>query len=237
MNIIITGASKGIGYQTVLHLAKNQEDHIIAISRDMNALEKLKNEVENINMAKLEIIGFDLAQKDYSSLTDKIIAYLSLDDGNSIEVLINNAGILVNKPFIETDESDWQRTFDVNVFSAIRLIKKLYPYFNRENGSHILNIGSMGGIPGTKKFPGLAAYCASKGTLNILTEMLATEFENEKIRVNSINPGGVNTEMFYSAFPGVKAPVQAEEMGEYIAHFATHAHKYMNGRLNQVSLK
>ena len=95
----------------------------------------------------------------------------------------------------------------------------------------------MAGIQGTQKFPGLSSYSASKGAINILTESLAKEFENENIRVNSINPGAVQTEMLDKAFPGLKAPVQPAEMAEFIAHFATTAQKYMNGRIIQVSLK
>jgi short-subunit dehydrogenase len=237
MNIIVTGASKGIGYHTVLQLAKTGEHHITAISRDSRGLHNLKNKAESHNKSQVDVLAFDLASKSFISVFERLNDIYKFTQGAILDVLVNNAGFLCNKPFMETSAEEWEKTFEVNLFSVIKLIKLLYPHFNREKGSHIVNIGSMGGIQGTEKFPGLSAYSASKGALNILTESLAKEFENENIKVNAINPGAVQTEMFGMAFPGHKAIVQADEIAEYIAHFATHAHKYMNGRLNQVSLK
>jgi 3-oxoacyl-[acyl-carrier protein] reductase len=237
MNIIVTGASKGIGYQTVLHLAQTGDHQILAISRNKEGLENLQSAFKIRNKSKLYIESFDLAQKDYSLITHRIIEVFGLDHGNYLDVLVNNAGYLCNQTFMETHEDEWLTTFSINLFSVVKLIKQLYPYFNRTEGSHIVNIGSMGGIQGSEKFPGLSAYSASKGALNILTESLAREFENENIKVNAINPGAVQTEMFEKAFPGHKAMIKPEEIAAHIAHFSVHAHKYMNGRINQVSLK
>lgn len=237
MNIIVTGTSKGIGFQTVLKLAQTGEHQILAISRDKAGLAQLKAEFEKTGQSKLNLLSFDLANDDYGALAAQIETVFEFEKGNTIDILINNAGYLANKSFIELDENDWRKTFEVNVFATARLIKMLYPHFNRKSGSHIVNIGSMGGVQGTEKFPGLSAYSASKGAINILTEALAKEFENENISVNAINPGAVQTEMLEKAFPGFKAPVQADEMGEYIAYFATTANKFMNGRLVEVSLK
>jgi len=237
MNIIVTGASRGIGYQTALEFALEGNHNILAISRNLSALEKLKKEIDNTVNTQINILDFDLAQKDYSKLLEKIVTVFKLKNGNKIDVLINNAGFLVNKPFIELIEDDWQNTFETNLFTPVRLIKELYRYFNRTEGTHIINIGSMGGVQGTEKFPGLSAYSASKGALNILTEALAKEFEGENIRVNCINPGAVQTEMLEQAFPGFKADVSAKDMAKYIVNFALTAHKLMNGQLNQVSLR
>jgi len=237
MNIIITGASQGIGYQTVLQLGKTGEHHILAISRNEEKLAQLEKEFAPQKHSKLDTLGFDLSTKNLADLKNHITQIFELGKGNTIDVLINNAGYLANKPFMQLEEEDWQRTFDVNLLAAVRLIKMLYPFFNRLEGSHIVNIGSMGGVQGTEKFLGLSAYSASKGAVNILTEALAKEFENENIRANAINPGAVQTEMLEKAFPGFKAPVQPKEMAAYVAHFATTAHLVMNGRIVEASLR
>ncbi len=237
MNIIITGASRGIGYHTVLEVAKTGNHRIIAIARSSEGLKKLENEFDKTDKSSLSTISFDLSQKDFSPLTEKINTIFELDKGNKIDILLNNAGYLANKSFLELDENDWQKTFNINLFSIAKLTKVLFPYFNTTEGAHIVNIGSMGGVQGTQKFPGLSAYSASKGAVNILTEAMAEEFQNNNIRVNCINPGAVQTQMLENAFPDFKAKTKASDMGAYIAHFLTTAHQFMNGRLQQVSFQ
>ncbi len=237
MNIIVTGASRGIGYHTVLQLGNLGNHHIVAIARSSNGLKKLESEFNRTSNAKLSTISFDLSEKDINPLVEQISQAFELEKGNKIDILLNNAGYLANKSFLELTDDDWQKSFEVNVFAIARLTRNLYPHFNKKEGAHIVNIGSMGGVQGTTKFPGLSAYSASKGAVNILTEAMATEFENENIRVNAINPGAVQTEMLEQAFPEFKAQNQASDMAKYIANFITTAQQFMNGRLTQVSLK
>ena len=94
----------------------------------------------------------------------------------------------------------------------------------------------MGGINGTSKFAGLAAYSSSKGALSILTECLAEEFKNENIKVNALALGSVQTEMFSKAFPDFKAPLTSQQMGEYVAWFAMNGRKFFNGKILPVAL-
>lgn len=237
MNIIITGASRGIGYHTVLELANLGDYHILAIARSKEGLSQLENEFTNKKKGKISTISFDLSEKNQRSLIEEISTIFKLNQGHKIDILLNNAGYLANKSFLDLSDEDWQKTFEVNLFSIARLVKNLFPYFNRKEGSHIVNMGSMGGVQGTEKFPGLSAYSASKGAVNILTEAIAKEFEGENIKVNAINPGAVQTEMLEEAFPGFRADIEAKDMAMYVANFITTAHRYMNGRLNQVSLK
>jgi NAD(P)-dependent dehydrogenase (short-subunit alcohol dehydrogenase family) len=102
-------------------------------------------------------------------------------------------------------------------------------------GSHIVNIASMGGFQGSSKYKGLSYYSASKAALACLTECLATEFQESKIKVNCLALGAVQTEMFEAAFPGNKAPVKAHEMAEFIADFALKGHKFFNGKILPVA--
>jgi len=233
MNILITGCSSGIGYQTVLAFARMGAHHITAISRSVEGLNQLKHDFQSLESnSTLDIISFDLSQNNY----DYLISKLDYSIDNPLDILVNNAGYLVNSSFMETDIEDWKKIFDVNILASVKLIKALYPLFNRTLGSHIVNIGSMGGVQGTAKFEGLSAYSASKGAVNILTESLSVEFAKEHIHVNAINPGAVQTKMLEEAFPGFEAGISAQQMGAYIASFAINNKDVMNGRLVQASL-
>jgi NAD(P)-dependent dehydrogenase (short-subunit alcohol dehydrogenase family) len=94
----------------------------------------------------------------------------------------------------------------------------------------------MGGYQGSSKFPGLSVYSATKGGLSILTECIATEFSDKKISCNSLCLGAVQTEMLEQAFPGIEAPVEPEEMAEYISEFILNGHKFYNGQILPVTL-
>ncbi|MCH8318651.1 MAG: SDR family NAD(P)-dependent oxidoreductase, partial [Bacteroidetes bacterium] len=157
MNIIITGASKGIGYAIVKEFGKIGNHNIIAIARDHSRLQELKNSFDGSQNSQLHIIAFDLSEKNYQKVLFKNIDdAFKLSEGGKIDVLINNAGYLINKPFQELDIEEWEQIFSVNLYAAVKLIKLLYPYFNDKSKSHIVNIGSMAGFQGTEKFPGLS---------------------------------------------------------------------------------
>jgi NAD(P)-dependent dehydrogenase (short-subunit alcohol dehydrogenase family) len=121
-----------------------------------------------------------------------------------------------------------------NFIGHVRIIQSLYKYMHA--GSHILNIGSMGGFQGSSKFVGLSAYSASKAALHTLTECLAQEFAEKGIAVNCLALGSAQTEMLEKAFPGYQSPVMAFEMGKYIADFALTGHKFFNGKVLPVAL-
>ena len=99
----------------------------------------------------------------------------------------------------------------------------------------MLAISSMGGIQGSAKFPGLAAYSSSKGAVITLTELLAEEYKETGPAFNALALGAVQTEMLEAAFPGYQAPVSAAEMAKYIGDFALTGHHYYNGKVLQVS--
>ena len=151
----------------------------------------------------------------------------------SIDVLINNAGSLINKPFLEISSSDFEAVFKVNVFAVASLTRLMLPMMNAKG--HVLNITSMGGVQGSAKFPGLSAYSSSKGALVILTELLAEEFKDSGPSFNALALGAVQTEMLEEAFPGYKAPVSAVQMAEYIIDFALNGHQFYNGKVLPIS--
>lgn len=224
MNVVITGAGQGIGFETAKALS-NKGVSVIAISRNKTNLDRLKAACSS----EIHCIQFDLS----GNLSD--LAELIRAKAPFINILVNNAGFLVNKPFEATDRQDILDTFEINFFAPYRLIQLLLP-FMKENGAHILNIGSMGGYQGSVKFPGLTAYSASKAALANLTETLAAELKELNIRLNCLAPGAVDTDMLNKAFPSYKAPVTAEAIGKFIADFALTGDRLFNGKVIPVSL-
>jgi len=225
-NIVITGASSGIGYATALSLSKNPDHRVYALARNSKALATLAAAAQQGNIIP---ITFDILS---SKLLESINAKLkSLD----IDILINNAGHLVNKPFEETTDEEWQATFDVNLFGTLRIIRAALPVMGRVGRGHIINIGSMGGVQGSIKFPGLTAYSASKAAIANLTETLAQELANKNIAVNCLAFGAVQTEMLGKAFPNYKAPLTAAETGDFVGHFALTGATFFNGKIIPVS--
>lgn len=229
MNIVITGSSKGIGYATAKLLAADENNTVIAISRDGEKLANLQKEEGSIIP-----ITFDLSDSRDSfdgTLKDQIFEHIS-----NVDVLINNAGYLVNKAFDELSEQDILDVFSVNVFGIFKLSQLLVPSMGGKRRSHIVNIGSMGGYQGSSKFSGLSAYSASKGAVATLSECMAEEFKDKNIAVNCLALGAVQTEMLSKAFPGYKAPVKAEDMAKYIAEFAIKGMHEFNGEVIPVEL-
>jgi NAD(P)-dependent dehydrogenase (short-subunit alcohol dehydrogenase family) len=225
MNILITGASRGIGYETAKILASDPAHTVVAISRDHEKLRMLAAE----GKSNLHILPFDITG-DHTALLE-----LAQKLG-SVDVLINNAGTLVNKPFEAITQEELHTVYNVNLFAPFRLIQSLLPLMGKRSLSHIINISSMGGFQGSAKFPGLSAYSSSKAAIAGLTECLAEEFREKNIRVNCLAIGAVQTEMLAQAFPGYNAPLTAAEMARFIAQFALTAHNYCNGKIIPVSL-
>ncbi|MHC1704666.1 MAG: SDR family NAD(P)-dependent oxidoreductase [Tenuifilaceae bacterium] len=232
MNIIITGASRGIGFDTAKRFASTGDNIIIAIARNESKLRDLKNACirENIQ-AHLYPIVFDLETSDSieESLLPKIKQIV-----NSVDILINNAGLLFNKPFEKLTNSDISRMIQLNLIAPAKLIKSLLPIMNKP--SHIINISSMGGFQGSQKFPGLSIYSASKAGIACLTECLAEEYKNSGISINCLALGATDTEMLQEAFPGYQAPIKSSEMADFIVDFALTKHKYFNGKILPVTI-
>jgi short-subunit dehydrogenase len=224
-HIIITGASRGIGFETARNLAMAGHK-VTAIARSEDELNKLKNLYPDL----ISILPLDLT---LSSSLDKIIHYLS-DNKINVDGLINNAGLLINKPFPELTDEDWDRQLSVNLMIPVKLTRKILNFFSDQ--SHIVNIGSMGGFQGSSKFPGLTGYSVAKGALTILTECLSTELSDQKISCNCLCLGAVQTEMLNKAFPGLEAPLQPQQMGKYISDFVINGHQFYNGKILPVAL-
>src|SRR5690606_28340948 len=131
---------------------------------------------------------------DYSAV---LLPFVREKVGN-VNMLINNAGYLINKPFVETSMADFTALLQSNLLGHVSMIQHMIPLI--PSGGHIVNIGSMGGFQGSAKFPGLAAYSASKSALHTLTECLAMELAEKEIKINCLALGSAQTEMLDQAF-------------------------------------
>lgn len=221
-NIIITGTSRGIGYELV-KLFANTGHQILSLSRN-------NTPIVSLNLKNVTALSFDLSKEsDYKKVTD----FVSEKWNDKVDILINNAGLLVNKPFESITQQDWLKVYQVNVFGVAELTKTVLPFM--KSGSHVVTVSSMGGIQGSMKFPGLAAYSSSKGAVITLSEVLAEEYKEQQIAFNVLALGAVQTEMLEEAFPGYEAPLKAVEMANYIYDFSLTGNKYYNGKVLEVS--
>lgn len=229
MVITITGASGGIGFELLKKCSQNENNLVIAVSRHTKTLEKW---VQKENRFNVLVITADLTKELHLKKIVKTMESLQLN----LDVLVNNAGYLVNKNFESILPEELEAVYKTNVFAPFRLIQVLLPFMKNKSRGHIVNIGSMGGIQGVEKFPGLSAYSSSKAALAGLSECLALELAPRNIAVNCLALGAVQTEMLSKAFPGYKAPLSAERMAEFVYDFVRNGQNYFNGKILPVSL-
>lgn len=220
-NIIITGTSRGIGFELV-HIFANEGHNVLALSRNAQP-------VNNLHFDNISSFSFDLSkEEDYQKVKQFI-----QNEWKHVDILINNAGTILNRPFAETSFKDFAKVYETNVFGVSEMTRVVLPYMKPD--SHVVTISSMGGIQGSMKFPGLAAYSSSKGAVITLTELLAEEYKETGPQFNVLALGAVQTEMLAEAFPEYQAPITALEMATYIHNFALTGNKYYNGKALQVS--
>ena len=231
MNILVTGASRGVGFEIVKQFAKDKSNNIVALSRDLVALQNLKESCENEFNNSIHIYSIDFLSDSFSEDLDVVLE----NHRSHFDIIVNNAGYLINKPFLETAKLAIENIYKVNVFSPIAIMQNTFPFLDGNKRCHVVNIGSMGGVQGSVKFPGLSIYSSSKAALANLTECLAEEYKEKNIYINCLALGSVQTEMLESAFPGYTAQVSAKEMATYVVAFALQNPIFMNGKIVSVS--
>ena len=226
MNIIVNGGTRGIGREVVLNLAQDINNKILVTGRNENALKILSKSCKNIHVLQLDISVIESQFELIRETVNKLF--------KSVDILINLAGTLINKEFLDISENEARNIMETNFFGPASLIRVLKPLMMK--GSHIINISSMGGFQGSSKYKGLSYYSASKAAMACLSECLAEEFKESGINVNCLALGAVQTEMLTEAFPGYKAPVNAKEMAEFISYFALNGDKFFNGKILPVGV-
>lgn len=219
--IIITGTSRGIGFELVKLFAAEGYT-IFALSRNDKPVKSLK--LDNVFAFSCDLNN----SSEVAQVTERIKSKVE-----SVDILINNAGQFLKQEFKDTDMQDVKSVYETNVFSVFDLTHKLLPMM--KESTHVVTISSMGGVQGSMKFPGLAAYSSSKAAVITLTELLAEEYKENGPSFNVLALGAVQTEMLEEAFPGMEAPNSAFEMAEYIKDFSQNGQRFYNGKLLQVS--
>lgn len=223
MNVIITGASRGIGFELIQQFLQHNAT-VFCLTRNTAPLQPLAN-------ANLHVYATDLASVESMDAALGLIK----EKVKQIDIMIHNAGSLVNKPYDSISYAELERVYKVNVFAPYYLTQKLLPLLGKEKRAHVVNISSMGGFQGSAKFAGLTAYSSSKAAIASLTECLAEELKEKNISVNCLAIGAVQTEMLAEAFPGYQAPLSPAQMAEYIYDFSTKGQQYYNGKILPVS--
>lgn len=214
---IVTGAGKGIGRDIAVLLAARGA-HVVAVSRTGADLDALRAE------CGCDIVLADLA--DAAATHDAALAALSLGD---VDYLVNNAGISIPQSVLETDVHSWDKTFAVNVRAAFLFAQAFALHrLARGGGGAIVNVSSQASLAGLTDH---AAYCASKGALDSLTQVLAVELGPHRIRVNAVNPTVTLTPMGEMAWsdPAKSGPMLAKiPLGKFAApRDVSHAVAYL----------
>ncbi len=223
MNIVITGCSKGIGFELVKIWSKNHR--VYGISRNSEKLKSLSASLSN--PANFKFLSIDIVNLNQQDIEDFI-------KDSKVDILVNNAGHLINKPFSDIKYDDYRDLMDVNFWGAFNLSQLLVKKLSNAKGQ-IINISSMGGVNYTSKFTGLSLYSSSKAALSVFTECLSVELESEQVKVNALALGAVETEMLNTAFPGYVADTNAHEMASFIVEFANSSSNIINGQVIRVS--
>jgi len=187
----VSGGTKGIGREIVLLLANFGAKIITNYSSDVSAAEKLKKEcIERRVNDRIIIEKLDITK---SKTTNKIINRVLDEWKLPINVLVNNAGILNQQDFFNINESNWHKTFDVNLKSPFFTCQKIMKLMAENDGGSIVNISSIGGQTGGDKAPD---YASSKGGLITFTHSMARIGSKFGIRVNAVSPGWIDTGIF-----------------------------------------
>ncbi len=206
---LITGASRGIGRAIALHLAEAGVQTAL-VGRDRASLSIVKEEIENIGgIAK--IYSFDLVFiSKIGSLVRKVVK-----DFGRIDILINNAGVAVSKPFEETTEGEWDRIFTVNTKAPFFLCKETLPYLLKSRNANIINITS---VVAKKGYVNQSIYSASKHALYGFSKAISKEIHDRGIKVHTIAPGGVASEMISRMRPDINPDdlIQPEAIAEVV---------------------
>ena len=207
---LITGGGRGIGAATAEALARKGA-HVIVASR---------TEAELIaTVARLRAAGLS-ASWQVLDVADDVAVDAAFDriaaEFGRLDMLVNNAAILLSGAFAEMTMADWDRLMAVNLRGAVLCARRAFRLM-QERGGSIVNVSSLGGVPGTEKFPGYAAYTVSKFALTGLTEALAAEGKACNIRVNGVAPGAVDTDMLRKAAPHLRTRTTPADVAKVIA--------------------
>ncbi len=189
-HVLITGASQGSGKATALRFAREGWNVTLA-ARSPERLEAVAAKIRAMGRQALAV-PTDVGKADQvANLVEK-----SVDTYGRVDALINNAGICLTGPMVNTSLEDWRQILDTNLWGCIYTIQALLPAMLEQGSGTIINVGSFGG---KMPLPQMTAYCASKYALTGLTETLRLELASQGIHVGIVHPGVINSDFLERA--------------------------------------
>ena len=233
MIILLTGASRGIG--AALARTFTESGHtVLLVSRNRTQLDKIADTCnKNAGEVLAHTIPFDLT--DLTDLENEFISQIRTHT-TTLDALVNNAGMLIRKPFSQVRIQDARSLFEVNFFVPAQLIRISLPLMSQSDLKHVVNVTSMAGFQGSGKFSGLSYYSASKAALGSFSECLAVELKEENVSVNALAIGSVQTEMLAEAFPDYQAPLEPAQMADFMKWFTLEGSTFFNGKILPVAM-
>ena len=220
---IVTGAGSGIGRATALRFAR-EGARVALFGRTLETLEATAADARDISGEALIVQGDVAREEDVQALFSRVS-----DVYGCVDILINCAGVVAVKPFVEMDTTTWDRVLNVNLRGTFLCCQQAFKTMAEQGGGVILNLSSLSGVKGVEKFPGMSAYNVSKAGVASLTEILAVEGRSLNIRVAAVSPGAVDTEMLRQAAPHLKAGMTPEELAEILLFLADDGGRVLSG--------
>jgi NAD(P)-dependent dehydrogenase (short-subunit alcohol dehydrogenase family) len=231
---VVTGASRGLGRAMAVALAEAGAD-VALLARSKGDLEETASAVRMLGRAALPLPVDVTRPEDAGRAVGEV-----RERFGRVDVLVNNSGVAVVKPLLETTDEDWHRILETNLTGAFRLCRAVGPTFIAQRHGKVINVASVLGAHG---LPGYAAYSASKGGLVALTRALAVEWARYDVQVNAIAPGWFLTPMNAAAFADQKirdrllreVPARRlgkpEELGPLVVYLASSASDFVTGEV------
>jgi NAD(P)-dependent dehydrogenase (short-subunit alcohol dehydrogenase family) len=220
---IVTGAGRGIGRATARLFAR-EGAHVVLFGRTLAHIEEVRREIESLGGQTLAVEGDVAREEDVRSLFQKAkSAY------GRVDMLVNSAGIVALRPFVDMDTETWDQVIGVNLRGTFLCCREAFRVMSEQKSGVIVNISSLSGVKGVEKFPGLSAYNVSKSGVAGLTEILAVEGKPYNIRVCAVSPGAVDTEMLRQAAPQLKASMTPDDMAEILLFIVDDTGRMLSG--------
>jgi NAD(P)-dependent dehydrogenase (short-subunit alcohol dehydrogenase family) len=212
---VVTGASRGVGRAICIAFAKEGACIVLA-ARSMEKLEETSEKVKQAG-GKPQIVVTDVSKEE----SIRNLVKVTSQTFGRLDILVNNAGITHSAKLEETATADWDRLFEVNTRAPFILCREALPLLRKAPQAYIVNIASVVGV---KCYALQSAYTASKHALRGMTKALAEELRGANVRVHSICPGGIDTDMIGRIRPDIKKEdlMQPQEIAELVLYLVTH---------------
>ena len=236
-NAIVTGTARGIGHKIVEVFAANGANVWACARKQTPEMDAYCKDLSEKYGVEVKPVYFELTDKDAINSGIQSI----IDDGHSIDVLVNNAGISTVGLLSMSKVEDIENLFAVNYFAMLRIIQKVSKRMARQKKGVIINMGSIAGI---EPQAGKIAYGSSKAAVMMMTQCLAKELGPVGIRVNAIAPGPIETEMIHqyndemltklAAESALRRLGKKEEIAQVVVFLASEQASYINGEIIKV---